>query len=298
MELSEILDDKPAEKPPVEKVQEAETKPEAETAEQPDVERATSRRAEHRKRELEAQGRDPETGQFVKKEEEKKVEEKKPEQKAEAKPEEKKPEAPKQDELTPKEKAAFAAAADERRKRQALEARIAQMQAQQPQQQPQPGAQPKSFWDDPEAHFRSEEQKRHQEAMANRISVSEMIARSKHEDFDEKIAKFVELAKATPGLGQQMLAAPDPAGFAYQTAKNHLALEQAGSMDKLLAEHAAKVRAEERAKVEAEFKAKQEELDKQRAALPQSLSGATGAGRRPAAATYTGPTPLEAILGK
>ena len=294
MDLSEILDDKPVEKPAPEKVEDkAETKPEAETAEKPEVEHATSRRAEHRKRELEAQGRDPETGQFVKKDEEKKPEEK-VEAKPEAKPAEKAPPPPKE-ELTAKEKAAFAAAADERRKRQALEAELARYRQPAPAQ---PGVQPqpKSFWDDPEGAFKTEEQKRHEQAASIKIQVSEMLARSKHEDFDEKVAKFVELAKTTPGLGQQMLASPDPAGFAYQTAKNHILIEQAGGVDKLMAEREAKARAEERAKVEAEFKAKAEEAERQRAALPQSLSGATGAGRRPAAQTWTGPVPLEEIL--
>src|SRR5262245_34774638 len=91
-------------------------------------ERPTGRRREHRKKELEAQSRDPNTGQFVKKEPEAAAPEPKAEPKAEAKPEvkaepkkeePKSPEKPAVEEMTPREKAAFAKAADEVRKRQA-----------------------------------------------------------------------------------------------------------------------------------------------------------------------------------
>ena len=58
----------------------------------------------------------------------------------------------------------------------------------------------------------------------------------------------------------------------------------------------AKARADERSKVEAEFKTRQEALEKERAALPPSLSDARGAARPPVGPVYTGPTPLSDVL--
>lgn len=297
--LSEKKSEAPSAEPPTEAAPPAEPKePKTET---PEVERASSRRKEHQRREWDAQGRDPETGQFKKKDAEAATPEKPPEAPKAAetpKPEPAKPADPTA-EMSPKEKAAFAAAADERRKRQALEqelARYRQQPAAAPAHPGQPQAPAKTFWDDPEGAFKTEDQKRREHEVRTRLTVSEMIARSKYQDFDEKVAKFTELAQATPGLGQQMLASADPAEFVYRTSKNHAVIEQAGGVDKLLAEREAKARAEERAKVEAEFKAKDEERERQRQALPGSLSAATGAGRRQTAPVFGGPTPLVDIL--
>lgn len=302
--LDDILSEKkpeapPGELPPTEAAPPAEPKePKAET---PEVERASSRRKEHQRREWDAQGRDPETGQFKKKDAEA-APEKSAEPPKAAEPPKVEPAKPADPtaEMSPKEKAAFAAAADERRKRQALEQELARYRQQQPAAAPaqpgQPPAQAKTFWDDPEGHFKSEEQKRQEHAVRTRLTVSEMIARSKYPDFDSHVEKFTQLAQSVPGLGQQMLASADPAEFVYKTAKNHAVIEQAGGVDKLLAEREAKARAEERAKVEAEFKAKDEERERQRAALTGSLSTATGAGRRQTAPVFAGPTPLADIL--
>src|SRR3990167_7679897 len=97
------------------------------------------KRAAQRK-EWEAQGRDPETGQFIKKEETKDDEAEKaekakaePKVKAEAKAAEEakskaESRAEKPEEMTQKERAAFAKAADETRKRQALEQRLRELE--------------------------------------------------------------------------------------------------------------------------------------------------------------------------
>ena len=296
--LDDVLSEKKPEAPAKEPAAEVPVKEPAAVPEAPAVERATSRRAEHRKKELEAQGRDPETGQFLSKEPEKKAEPEKPKEpeKPAAPPKAAEPAKPADttEGMTPKEKAAFAAAADERRKRQALEQELARYRQQQA-PQPLAPAKPQSFWDDPEGAFKTEEQKRNEHSAKLKLQFSEMIARSKYNDFDDTIDEFVELAKAIPGLAQQIIAAPDPAEFAYRTAKSHISIKQAGSVDKLLAEHGARVRAEERAKVEAEFKAKQDEIERQRSALTPSLSDTTGTGRR-TVPTFTGPTPLEDIL--
>lgn len=305
--MDDILSDKKPEKPAAEKPE-----PQAEASEKPDkpereeVERAKSRRKEHQRREWEAQGRDPETGQFVKKEPEAKVEEKpaekkeaeKPEAKAaeakpEAKPAEKPAEKPAQPEMTERERALLRAAQEERRKRQELEARFAQQPQPQAQQQQQVE---KKFWDDPETALAKHEERVQRTMMQNRIQTSEMLARSRYADFDEKATQFAALAKQNQALAVQWISAPDPSEFAYRYAKNVADIEQAGGVEKLVADREAKARAEERAKVEAEFKAKLEEAERKRAELPGTLSDVKGAATRQSVPAWSGPTAMEDIL--
>src|SRR3990167_5322551 len=228
-----------------------------------------TRRAAQRK-EWEAQGRDPETGQFVKKEEKDADAEKaKAETEAEAKAaaEKSKPEPKTVEEMTSKEKAAFAKAADETRKRQVLEQRLRELEAKQ--QQPTKEA-PQTFWDDPDAALKNQHDETRKELVFSRLNTSEMIARFRHKDFDEKLEIFRELVMTVPGLAQQMLASPDPAEFTYRTAASHKALKEVGGLDAMLEKTKKETELEVRAKLEEELKAKAEALAKERAALPGS----------------------------
>jgi hypothetical protein len=305
--LDDVLSDKPTEKTteaPAPEPKAESTEPRAEPGDglaadgQPKKE---NRRREHQKKEWEAQGRDPTTGQFVAKQEKNEAPkpEAKPEAKHEPKPEPKpaevkaEPAKPPQQEMSDKERAAFAAAADERKKRQELERRLAALEAA---QQQKPKEEPKKFWDDPDAALKNHEQALRNVEVNTRLQTAELIARGKYTDYDETIAHFAELVKQYPGLGPQMVQQIDPAEFAYRTAKNHREMQQAGGLDKLRAEIDAKARAEERAKVEAEFKAKQEQMERERAAIPPSLSDVRGAAPGQRAAVWGGPTPLADVL--
>jgi hypothetical protein len=174
---------------------------------------------------------------------------------------------------------------EERRKRQELERQLAEIRK---------GTEPKdkkTFWDDPEGHFQTFEQKLAARETALVVRTSEAIARSKYKDFDEVIPIFGQMLQTTPGLHAQWLASPDPAEFAYRAAKHTNEIRQAGSLDSLRV----KIAKEERAKLEAEFKTKQEELEKQRKELPGSLSDVKGAAKSQPMA-WKGPTPFEEIL--
>ncbi len=121
-----------------------------------------------------------------------------------------------------------------------------------------------------------------------------MIARYRHTDFEEKLNIFQELVSKTPGLWQQCLASVDPAEYAYGLAKNHQELQQVGNLDALKAKIEKETEARVRVKIEAEIKAKDEALQKERAALPGSLSDARSSGvNRP---VWGGPPPLDAVL--
>lgn len=136
---------------------------------------------------------------------------------------------------------------EERRKRQEAEQRAAWYeqqfnQARQPQQPSQP-AQAPDMWEDPKGYAewvaaqaveRATAQVQgigQQFVGATRFDVSEMIARSKFDDYDNKLAVFSDLARENPALVQRLQSEPDPAGFAYRYAKNHEDVQAIGSLD-------------------------------------------------------------------
>lgn len=272
--MDDVLNEKEPEAPV-----EQEAPVETPVEESPDY---TSRRKALQEKEWAAQGRDPKTGQFLPKEEPKAEvkEEPKPEVKAE----------PKREEFTEKERAFLRAAEEERRKRQELERRLAELEKPKPQE-----VDDNNFLQDPVGHlnrrFETFEQKLSQSEMNVKLATAEAIARTRYKDFDENVQEFAQVLQATPGLRETWLASPDPAEFAYRFGERTKLVREAGSLDGLKA----KIEKETRARLEAEYKAKQEELEKQRAALPGSLSDVRGASTRQQP-VYTGPTPLEDIL--
>ena len=124
--------------------------------------------------------------------------------------------------------------------------------------------------------------------------MAELAARSRYKDYDEKVEIFKGLSMQNPVLFQQAIASQDPAEFAYRVAKNYHELQEAGSIEQVRA----KVEKETRLKVEAEmrekFKQEQETKQKERDALPGSLSNVTGVGN--VSKVWGGPTPLDNIL--
>ena len=289
MDMDDILSDAPPPKTEEAPIVETTAEPDKTASDEARKEEYKSKRERARDKEAEAQGkvRDPNTGQFVSPD---KLPKEEPAAPAKVEEPVKAVETkPVQEELTPKERAAFAKAADETRKRQALEARLRELEAKQ-------SAEPaKTFWDDPEGALNKQKQEVQQAVVSATLRTSETIARSRYKDFDEKVAIFGELAQTTPGLAQQMLGAPDPAEFAYRTAANHKALQDAGGMEQLLAKREEETRIKVRAEIEAELKAKAAALEKERAALPGSLSEAPSKGNnRP---TWNGPTAMDDILG-
>jgi hypothetical protein len=265
-----------------------------ETPEQPQeqqqesVEKVVSSRNAFREKEqaAQAEGRPrDEQGKFVADEPKEPVKEPpKEEPKVETKPV--------QQEMSDKERAFLAQAQDERRKRQQLEQEIATLRAQQKPPEP-----PKPFFEDPDGalgQIRQEisqhAQQTQQALVQQRVVAAEFAARARHQDFDEMVPVFGELLQETPGLYQAWLQAPDPAEFAYKTAKNMKMLRDAGSLETIKAQ----AEKEARIKLEAEYKAKEQALLKQKAEIPGSLSDARSASQPKV--TWGGPTSLDNIL--
>ena len=276
----ESLDSILNEKPPVET-------PKTET---PVVEKPTSTRQEWRDREQGAQGRerDPATGQYAPKEaKEPPPEPPKEPVKAETPKEPTKP----VEEYSAREKAAFAKAADETRKRQALERQL--LEVNQKLKEP-----PKPFFEDPDgalARQKADLEGQIQNAiLTTRINTSESIAKSRYKDYDEKFAIFNELAQNSPYLFQQAFNSPDPAEFVYNAGKMEKNLRDAGGMEQLREKMESEIRAKVKAEIEAELKARKEALDKDRAALPGSLTETQSKG--PNRPVWGGPPTLDDIL--
>jgi hypothetical protein len=185
----------------------------------------------------------------------------------------------------PEKTVPLAALEDERRKRQEYERRLQQYERQQQPKQEKPG-----FWEQPEQYLETVRNEARMEAIRGKLDITEDLARSKYQDYDDQLAVFGTLIQQNPNLLQQMLQARNPAEFAYSVAKNHATVTEAGSIEAMRE----KIRAEERAKIEAEIKAKAEAEAKKRDAIPNTLTDVqSGAPRTP---EFTGPTPLDAIL--
>jgi hypothetical protein len=179
---------------------------------------------------------------------------------------------------------------DERRKRQDLERKLQELE--QRIQEKRLEAEKKDFWEAPEDHLREMESRLEQRLVAERLNLSEAFAREKYADYDEKFNHFRDLAKESPALVHEMLRADNPAEFVYKTAAKHLEVTKAGSIDAYIKAEIEKAKAEIKKGYELKL---QEEL-KKRDAIPTTLTGLPS-GISPTPAEYTGPTPLDDILG-
>ena len=153
-----------------------------------------------------------------------------------------------------------AALIGERRRRQEAEERLKELERQlQGYQQPQPVTQqqpqsPPDRWEDPEGYDRwliqqASETARNEAMQAfqhQRIQMSALEAEGRLPDYRDKIQVFEQMAQANPLLMEQMIQAPNPAEFAYNTAKSHLDIQQYGGIEGLI-----KARVEEALKAQA-----------------------------------------------
>jgi hypothetical protein len=128
------------------------------------------------------------------------------------------------------------------------------------------------------------------------LDMSEVNAKARHTDFDEmKQAFFEEMLPDNPVLQQQALQQPDPYGWIYNQAKNHVEIKKIGNVQEWQAQKEAEIRA----KIEAEFNARlSAETEKAiTKMIPGSLGKNTAAGGNNSQ-TWEGPTPLSKVIGK
>lgn len=177
------------------------------------------------------------------------------------------------------------AVADERRKRQDAEKRLAELEAKQT-----PPAKPNLFEDPDQWEKQLDERvekkvaRVQQESEQRYLALCEQGARARHTDFEDMANVFAEYAKSTPGLIDEARKAPDPAEFIYTAGVNLKRFKEAGSIDALL----------EQAREEGRQEALQ---GKVRPKVPESLTDIAG-GKGEAAKTWSGPKPLGSLLPK
>ncbi len=114
---------------------------------------------------------------------------------------------------------------EERRKRQAAEKRAKDLEAKIKANAPEGENVPDPI-DDPEGYAKYVEGKNNLNALRVKVNLSRDIMLDAKDDYVEKEQVFVELAKASPYLVQQMNASPNPAKFAYQTATDYLEVQK------------------------------------------------------------------------
>lgn len=203
---------------------------------------------------------------------------------------------------TEQERVPIAALMGERQKRQQLEDRLRQYdeyfarlnrEPEQPQEAPDP-------FTDPDAHqayvieqavskaIERLTPQLQQSQVMSRAEVSEMLARQKFADYDQKIEAFKEAIQENPFLVSQVQNAPDPATFAYNAATKYLEAKQYGT--------AAPSREQIEAEVEARLREKiMGELGMNSPKVPSTLADSRSVGSRSGPA-WSGPTPLDSIL--
>ena len=164
----------------------------------------------------------------------------------------------------------FHAVKDERGKRQKAEARIIELEAT-IKGKGEEKAIPDVFED--QEGFVKSLQSQHQEDLArSRIQIFREVQIEAHDDYEEKEAKFIELAKANPILITQMNNKPNPAKFVYEQMLKHEQFEEMQDIDAFRD----KIRSEERLKLEEESKESKSEQAEKTENISPSLAKARG----------------------
>lgn len=209
------------------------------------------------------------------------VEAKSEEVKAEPTGEESAP--PAQDNVDEKVAAFQAKAQDEKRKRQELEARLAQLEAKPKKEAP-------DVLEDQQG-FQSHMQQEVSQATLNaKLELSEFMARREYPDMDEKLEKYKELIAEGLVDHQKTLSSQSPWHTIAEVVEKNEKLAQLDNIDDWREQERAKIRQE----LEAELKTKTEEKEAKLSAIKPSLANQ---GSSPVSTkTWSGPTPLENML--
>lgn len=176
-------------------------------------------------------------------------------------------------------------ALDERRKRQELERRYAELEAKL--KTPEGKEEVVDFFADPDKALGQVKNEIRIELANAKLEISQELMRERYEDYDELESEFVDLAKDNPVLIKQLSEAKNPAKFAYETALKARKANELNDVDtfreKIRAEEREKIRAE----LEAEMKQNAEKAQKRDRALAPSLANQRAAGALDEVATET-----------
>lgn len=182
---------------------------------------------------------------------------------------------------------------DERRKRQELEKKLAEIEARlQPQRQAPTQQEQPDWFASPEQAAQAMQAQFAESMFQTRVATSERILKKEYEDYDEVVEVFSKQASKDPNLLQQLYNHPFPAEFAYQV----------GTQIKLMEEikdpkaYREKVRAELLAEMQT-GDPKSQAPTASKPAVPRSLARDVSTQPRTPSGQFTGPTPLDELLG-
>jgi hypothetical protein len=175
----------------------------------------------------------------------------------------------------------IAALMDERERRQAAERQLAELNA-----EPKP-----DFYEDPEQAFAQHQQETAASMENVKVDMSVEMSRMMHEDYDEKLQVWSQMSANNSLLYDQAAQSAHPGEFAYQAAKNQMAIAEMGNPT----EYREKLKAELKLELEADAKAKADADQAARSAIPKSLADDRNVGGRgnPVEPDHT---PLDAIF--
>lgn len=147
---------------------------------------------------------------------------------------------------------------DERRKRQALQQKLDQLEA----ESQKPNEERPDVYGDPEGAFSHLEKQfadqLEQQTQSVRLEMSQEMMRIVKDDYDELESEFIDMARDNPALIQELNQASNPAKFAYETATKAREAAELKDVDT----YKAQLKAAARAEVEAELKKEAEEAAK------------------------------------
>lgn len=184
---------------------------------------------------------------------------------------------------------------EERAKRQALQdqmnllmPKLVEMNGSKPKE---PAKAPVSFNEDPEGFINSRFEEQQRSNTAKYLDLSEANAKGRHEDYPEVFAVFEGLARKEPVLLEKMMQQPDPAEWAYRTAKRAKDIAEMGDP----AAFRERTRAELLAEIKAEQEAEAVETAPDLPNIPKTLGKTRTVGSRKGPA-WAGPETLDEIL--
>lgn len=182
---------------------------------------------------------------------------------------------------------------DERRKRQDLERRVAEMQ-QQLKQEPAPDP-----IEDPEAFTAYQDNKRQAERLQDRIAMSEQLVRTQvgEEEYVKAETAFADEVQSNPALAVELRNHPNPAKFAYDIGKAALDRQEIGDPREYAAKQVAAALEAQKATMAEEI---QKQVQEQVAKLvPKSLADNASAGERTTQTPVDDePVPIDQLLPK
>jgi hypothetical protein len=182
---------------------------------------------------------------------------------------------------------------DERRKRQDLEKKLAELEARlQPQAPPQPKPEPVDWFASPEQAAQALQAQFAESMFQTRVHTSERIIRKEHPDYDEVSALFAKRAESDPHLLQQLYNHPFPAEFAYEIGKQIKMLEEIKDPQA----YREKLRAEILAELQSGGQQSQAP-QASKPAVPRSLARDVSTQPRNSSGQFAGPVPLDELLG-